>query len=213
MANQPLFVSNKDESPRIFKNPFLDLMSRVHWSAPLIMWGPVVLFCIYYSIFKLKLPLLNLVGLYAVAFLLWTLAEYTLHRFVFHFHPSSATGKRIMFLIHGVHHDYPNDSKRLVMPPMLSIIISVPFIALFYYTMNPYHYIFFAGFASGYLVYDMMHYALHHANVNWPFFKRLKEHHMLHHYQEPDLGFGVSNTLWDSIFGTTLIPKNKKNAA
>jgi sterol desaturase/sphingolipid hydroxylase (fatty acid hydroxylase superfamily) len=30
----------------------------------------------------------------------------------------------------------------------------------------------------------------------------LKHHHVLHHYRNPDRGYGVSTPLWDYIFGT-----------
>jgi sterol desaturase/sphingolipid hydroxylase (fatty acid hydroxylase superfamily) len=203
MAQDRLFVSNQDESPRIFKNPFLDLVSRVHWSLPLMVWVPVVLFCLYYSFVMQNISTPIGILYFVVAFLLWTLAEYILHRFIFHYHPTSKIGQRIHFVAHGIHHDYPNDSKRLVMPPLMSMVIAIPFIIFFYYTIPTYNWVFFAGFVAGYLVYDMMHYALHHAELP-EFMRKLKENHMRHHYQEPDLGFGVSTTFWDTIFGTRL---------
>lgn len=210
MTNQPtkLFVSNKDESVRMFKNPILDAISKVHWSVPLIFWMPINIFCVYYSISVYQLPMLPMIGLMVAAFFVWTVAEYILHRFVFHFHPKSEFGKRILFITHGVHHDYPNDSRRLVMPPALACILAIPFVAIFYYGLYPWHLAFFAGFNLGYLTYDMMHYAFHHAQFENGYFKRMKEHHMMHHYAEPDLGFGVSSIIWDIVFGTTI--KTKK---
>jgi sterol desaturase/sphingolipid hydroxylase (fatty acid hydroxylase superfamily) len=61
----------------------------------------------------------------------------------------------------------------------------------------------FAGLITGYLLYDMMHYALHHANFNSPMFRELKEHHMIHHFHDPEHGFGVSSKMWDYVFKTT----------
>ena len=52
---------------------------------------------------------------------LWTLFEYWLHRIVFHFEPEEGLGARFHWIIHGVHHDHPNDPMRLVMPPAVSI--------------------------------------------------------------------------------------------
>ncbi|MNL71905.1 hypothetical protein D3C87_1971350 [compost metagenome] len=51
----------------------------------------------------------------------------------------------------------------------------------------------------GYLIYDECHYAMHHANFKSGIFKRIKQHHMLHHYSDPEHGFGVSSSLWDEI--------------
>ena len=52
---------------------------------------------------------------------LWTLFEYWLHRIVFHFEPEDGIGARLHWIIHGVHHDHPNDPLRLVMPPAVSV--------------------------------------------------------------------------------------------
>src|SRR4051812_50205787 len=66
----------------------------------------------------------GLVGGYAF----WTLCEYWIHRVVFHFEPEKGFGARLHWIIHGVHHDHPNDPLRLVMPPS----VSVPLATLFY---------------------------------------------------------------------------------
>ena len=197
------FVSNKDESIRIFENPILDLFSRVHWSTPLIFWIPIVIYSIYNG-YAHGISIAGIIGLFAAALAFWTFAEYLLHRFIFHYHPTTELGKRISFLTHGVHHDYPNDSKRLVMPPLLGAPLAAVFYTLFYFTLgDAYMHPFFAGFISGYLVYDMMHYALHHATFDNPFWRAMKNHHMVHHYHDPENGFGVSSTMWDLVFRTT----------
>ncbi len=205
------FVSNKDESVRLFKNPILNLFSRVHWSTPLIFWVPVVIYSLYRG-FSNGVSILQTLGLFVVALAFWTLAEYLLHRFVFHYHATTEIGKRISFLTHGVHHDYPNDSKRLVMPPLLGAPIAAIFYALFYYILgNIYVSPFFAGFISGYLVYDMMHYALHHAKFKSPFLQKMKNHHMVHHYNDDENGFGVSSMMWDMVFKTMFKIKRKED--
>jgi hypothetical protein len=33
-----LYVSNKDESARLFKNGILEFFTHVHWSVPIIVW-------------------------------------------------------------------------------------------------------------------------------------------------------------------------------
>lgn len=212
MSQHKNFVSLKDETIRMFENPILDWMSRIHWVTPLIVWVPVVLYCFYqasivYQFGWIKIPVLFLIGLF-----IWTLSEYFVHRFVFHYHPSTDFGKRISFLMHGVHHDYPNDSKRLVMPPIMSIVLAIPFFVFFNMAFGGggATYSAFAGMVCGYLVYDMMHYALHHAKWQNPYFEKLKKHHMAHHYVHPEAGFGVSNMFWDMVFGTELEEARKK---
>lgn len=200
---QKTFVSGKDESVRMFKNDALDAVSRVHWWVPLVMYVPVALFFLYQAIFDYHVAWYEILGLFSLGVVVWTLAEYVLHRFIFHLKPKSKFGERIHFLFHGVHHDYPNDSKRLVMVPSISIPLALVFYGLFYLILGkalvaP----FFVGFVIGYLAYDMTHYAVHHANFKSKYFRKLKEHHMRHHFQDPEHGFGVSNRFWDVVFGT-----------
>lgn len=199
MKKKKNFVSNAVESQRMFKNDFLEKLSKVHFSIPIIIYVPVILYYgwkgwIGSSALEISISLVS--GLF-----FWTLTEYILHRFVFHFEPKSKFGKRIHFIFHGVHHDYPNDARRLVMPPSVSIPLAVVFYFLFSVILPiRFLYAFFAVFMFGYLFYDITHYALHHASLKGAFWKRLKHCHMQHHYSNPDRGYGVSSSLWDTIF-------------
>ncbi len=198
-----LYVSNKDESVRMFEKDWMEVFSKVHFSVPLILYVPTTLYFLYRGIFMYNLGVIAMIGWFIVGYLIWSITEYLLHRFVFHYEPKSKWGQRLHFIAHGVHHDYPNDSKRLVMPPSVSIPLAVLFFTMFYFILgsawvNP----FFAGFLIGYLSYDMTHYAIHHLNWKHPWFLKIKKHHMIHHYKDPDNGYGVSLELWDKIFGT-----------
>jgi sterol desaturase/sphingolipid hydroxylase (fatty acid hydroxylase superfamily) len=198
-----LFVSNKNETVRMFKNDFLEMLTRVHYTVPLIIFLPVVFWFIYKSIFQFHLTFLTIAGLFILGIAVWTLTEYLLHRFVFHLELPGRIGQRIHFIFHGVHHDYPSDSKRLVMVPTVSIPLAILFYYLFRWMLGveavaP----FFSGFISGYLFYDMTHYAVHHFNLKSKFWLELKHHHMLHHFSESDRGFGVSSKFWDLVFRT-----------
>lgn len=202
------YVSNSTESIRMFKSPFMEAMSKVHWTVPLFIYIPVVLYFSYKSLFVVGTPLWQFAIIFVGGLLLWSLVEYILHRFVFHFHPTSEFGKKIHFIFHGVHHDYPNDVKRLVMPPSVSIPLAFIFYGLFYLLL-PTEMIYpaFAAFVLGYLFYDITHYGLHHFNFKNEFWKNLKKHHMLHHYSDADKGFGVSSKLWDKIFDSDFLKK------
>lgn len=205
------YVSNKDETARMFKSDFLEAFSKVHYTVPLIIFLPVILYFLYKSIWEFELNFLSIVSLLIMGLFIWTLTEYTLHRFVFHFEAKSKIGKRIHFMFHGVHHDYPNDSKRLVMPP----IVSIPLAILFYYVFKlilgeMFVHPFFIGFLIGYLFYDLTHYAIHHFNMHSKFWLGIKNHHMKHHYQDASKGFGVSTPLWDIIVGTNFLQNKSK---
>jgi dihydroceramide fatty acyl 2-hydroxylase len=209
-----MYVSNAKESIRLFKNPTLDALSYVHWSYPLIFWVPIVGFCLYKAAqFSGNQPA-QLLLFFTGGVFFWTLSEYLLHRFVFHYEPSSDLGKRWHFLLHGIHHDYPNDQKRLVMPPLLAVILVIPFYLLFRLTLGNggVFYAASAGFLVGYLAYDMIHYAVHHAPLRHPIWKRLQKHHMVHHHHDPDRGFGVSSVIWDMAFGTRISRERRVRA-
>jgi sterol desaturase/sphingolipid hydroxylase (fatty acid hydroxylase superfamily) len=169
---------------------------------------PVIGVLTWEALFMQNMGILTFIGYTLLGLFVWTITEYVLHRYVFHFYPSSKIGKRIHFIFHGVHHDYPNDAKRLVMPPSASIPLAALFFALFYYLL-PEQIVFacFLGFITGYLIYDMTHYALHHASFKSPFWMKLKKHHMLHHYSDSTKGYGVSSDFWDKILGSNFIKK------
>jgi sterol desaturase/sphingolipid hydroxylase (fatty acid hydroxylase superfamily) len=198
------YVSNKDETARMFKSDFMEALSKVHWTVPLYIYVPVVLACLYYAKFQFSLGWGEIVLYLIAGILVWSFSEYTLHRFVFHFHATSDFGKRMTFIFHGVHHDYPNDSKRLVMPPSASIPLALLFFFLFLWLLGEVYVTpFFAGFIIGYLFYDITHYAIHHFNMKNKFWLAIKNHHMIHHYKYPNLGYGVSQPAWDYVFRTT----------
>jgi sterol desaturase/sphingolipid hydroxylase (fatty acid hydroxylase superfamily) len=207
------FVSNKDETVRMFKSDFMESLSRVHPSVPLIIFVPVILYMLYLSIFDFKIGVLSIIGLVIFGLFIWTITEYLLHRFVFHWELKGEIGARIHFIFHGVHHDYPSDSRRLVMPPSVSIPLATLFYFLFKFLIGDVSVLpFFAGFLIGYLFYDISHYAIHHFNMHSKFWLAIKNHHIKHHYQDPDKGYGVSSPIWDYVFRTHYPEKKEQNA-
>ncbi|MBX3044237.1 MAG: sterol desaturase family protein [Candidatus Kapabacteria bacterium] len=197
------FVSNSIESVRMFKSDFIEMFSKVHFSIPLIIYIPVIAYFFYYSIAEKEVSVVWSIVLFVSGAIGWSLTEYLLHRFVFHYHPKSEFGKRLHWTFHGVHHDYPQDRYRLVMPPSISIPLAFIFWYLFSFIIgNTFTPAFFSGFVAGYLTYDSLHYAVHHFAFRNRLLLSIKKHHMKHHYLEPDSGFGVSTPIWDYIFRT-----------
>lgn len=204
------YVSNKDESTRMFKSNFMEFFSKVHPAVPVIIFFPVILYLLDYSLFSIFMSVYHVISLLVLGLFIWTITEYLLHRFVFHFPPRGKITSRIHFIFHGVHHDYPRDSRRLVMPPAVSIPLALSFYICFQFILGRIYSIpFFAGFLSGYLFYDITHYAIHHFNIQNGFFLFLKKHHMLHHYMDSTKGFGVSLPIWDIIYKTDFALTNK----
>lgn len=196
------------ESIRIFKNPVLESFTHVHPIVPLVLWSPVILFLLYRgATVKLVSPV-QFAYLFIFGLLLWTITEYTLHRFVFHWNAKSRAGKYFVFLFHGLHHDDPQDPTRLVMPPVPAILIVSLLWALFSLVF-PAQFIdvIMAFFLIGYLCYDYIHYATHHFAMTSRVGRYLRKYHLQHHYSSEASKYGVSSPLWDYIFGTVEGPK------
>jgi dihydroceramide fatty acyl 2-hydroxylase len=189
-------------SPPMFESRLLDSLSRVHPAVPILIFGPGIAVLAAWSLSTKGL--LAFAGLAVGGYALWTLFEYWLHRVVFHFEPQRGLGARLHWIIHGVHHDHPNDPLRLVMPPAVSIPLgALVFAALYAIFGSRYGPGVGAGFFAGYLAYDMTHYYLHHFRPRGPLGRILRERHMRHHFQDDTRGFGISAPYWDEVFGTS----------
>ena len=198
-----LYVSNKNETVRMFESDFMEFFSRVHPVIPLALYLPVVGYLLYVSLWRRQLSFVAVAALFLLGILLWTLIEYLIHRYVFHYEPKTRWGKQLHFVIHGVHHDYPNDARRLVMPPAISIPLAFLFFGLFFLIFGSLAPAVFAGLVFGYLCYDMLHYATHHLAMKSGVWLWLKQYHLRHHFKDDHVGYGISSPLWDYVFRTT----------
>ncbi|HEX3431021.1 MAG TPA: sterol desaturase family protein [Rhizomicrobium sp.] len=187
-------------SPRLFRNPLLDKFSRVHASLPFLIYVPTAALLLWAA---RGLPVRNMIVTFAIGYLLWTLLEYFGHRFIFHIRPKSSAGAWIQFLIHGVHHQHPSDPLRLVMPPIMSLPIMAGTFALLRLAAGPVIDLsMMSGFLAGYLIYDGVHFYVHHRHPANALGRYLRRRHMHHHFREDTSWFGVSAPWWDAIFAT-----------
>jgi sterol desaturase/sphingolipid hydroxylase (fatty acid hydroxylase superfamily) len=200
--NKP-FVSNKNETVRMFESNFMEFFSHVHPATPVILYGPIIALMLYLAFVQKGLSFLMVLGFFVIGVLTWTLLEYVIHRYVFHYEPKTRVGKLLHFIMHGVHHDYPNDATRLVMPPIISVPLAVVFYVVFILTLGRFAPAALAGFGFGYVCYDTIHYATHHFAMKRGVWRWLKQYHLRHHYQDDQAGYGVSSPLWDYVFRTT----------
>jgi dihydroceramide fatty acyl 2-hydroxylase len=188
-------------SPPMFETVWLDKLSRVHPAVPVVIFAPAI--GILASFAFARVSPVTAIALLVLGYGFWTLTEYWIHRAIFHFEPEDGLGARFHWIIHGVHHDHPNDPLRLVMPPSVSVPLSTLFCLGFWAVLGtPDWYAFGAGFLAGYLLYDMTHYYLHHHKPRTHFGRWLRELHMRHHFQDDTRGFGISAPYWDRAFGT-----------
>ena len=196
-------------SAQIFGN-FLEPISLTPWWLIPLLWIPVNMAVL--SIPLRQLPVPYVAGLYVFGLGLWTLVEYCLHRFLFHIDyalPDHQFAFVLHFLLHGFHHYLPMDKMRLVLPPALMMVLCPPLYKLCHIVFPDYYVAqaVFAGAHLGYVMYDCVHYFLHHKKLP-EFMKPTKVYHLDHHYKDFELGFGVTSRFWDRIFGTLLIDEN-----
>ena len=186
----------------MFENDLFEFFSRIPWWHPLALYVPIIGWATYQS-FAVGTPLLLHLGLFIIGWLHWSLLEYWAHRKIFHWAPKSALGKRFVWILHGVHHDWPNDKLRLVFPPTLSLPLAVVHFYLYDLVLGgTMKYAAFSGLVVGYLAYDMIHYYTHHFAPKNPVLKYLRAYHMAHHFKHEPTRYGVSSPLWDYVFGT-----------
>jgi len=202
-------INNKGQA-RLFENDFLEMLTKTH---PLIIWGmylPVISYCLYLAEIRFHYSIGFILLIFFSGILFWSFFEYLAHRFIFHWITDLHWGKKFTYTLHGNHHQFPRDRQRLFMPPLPSLIFASLIFVLMYLLLGTKTLIFFPGFILGYLIYGSMHYAIHAWNPPFKWMKPLWRNHHLHHYKNENLGFGVSSTLWDHIFGTMFDLKKEK---
>jgi sterol desaturase/sphingolipid hydroxylase (fatty acid hydroxylase superfamily) len=208
MENIEVTIFPKEKSPRLFKNKFLEYLTKTH---PLVidaMYLVIGTFLItfYYKHYSTSVSEISIA--FIIGFFTWTLAEYCMHRFLYHSVKDASFSTGIHYLFHGIHHEFPNDKDRIVLPPVPSLLFAAAFFGLFYLIMGKYAFVFGPGFLIGYVAYMNVHYVVHKVampkkyNFWWRF-------HNIHHFQQHDRAFGVTSSLWDHVFGT-MPEKNRK---
>lgn len=190
-------------SIQLFRNGFVDRwLARAHPAFPALFFGPIAAAALAAS-WRLLGPAEALAA-FLGGWLFFSLFEYALHRFVFHGDfPETLEGRVAWFLTHGYHHVYPNDADRLVLPPLGSLPLAVLFLAAYLLALGQGVGLgAFAGTVAGYVVYDSVHYVLHHRQPRTALGAWLRRYHMLHHHSREESRYGVSSPLWDLVFRT-----------
>jgi dihydroceramide fatty acyl 2-hydroxylase len=185
----------------MFRQNVLERMSVAHPLFPFTLYGPLGVWLVWRG-WGHGFGGLTLAGAYVSGLVIWSLLEYVAHRGSFHHVPETPGEVAYGYLVHGVHHAYPDDSRRWVMP----LVVTVPIAALIFVAVRlalgaagePV----FGGFVHGYLVYDLLHYFIHRGRVPTRLGRYLRQYHLAHHFKTPDRHFGVSSPLWDVVFRT-----------
>src|SRR5207247_5575789 len=94
-SRPPLYVSNKDETVRMFQSDFMEFFSRVHPVTPLILYLPVVGYMLYVSLWQRQLPIMAVVALFLLGVLLWSLTESLILRYIFPYVSKTIVAQRL----------------------------------------------------------------------------------------------------------------------
>jgi sterol desaturase/sphingolipid hydroxylase (fatty acid hydroxylase superfamily) len=200
MAN--IINAPRPQRVRIFKSDFLESLTFVRWQTIFKFWPPVIIFLIYKGNVQHHLSISMNIGLVFAGILFWTLAEYLIHRYPFHWISETKWARDLVYSMHGNHHDDPHDPLRGVMPIAPAILYVTILYGLFSLVIPAqFLNVFFGGFLIGYLAYDGIHYFTHHGKPKSKIGKFLRKSHLTHHVH-PDKMFGISSPLWDIIFRT-----------
>lgn len=194
--------AEKTVSGKVFENGTLEALTKSSPALIIGMYIPVILGLLFYDAYYNGRPVVQVLGIFAAGIAFWTLAEYFLHRYVFHWERDHPFVKKFHYYAHGFHHTYPRDQDHLFMPPVASIVLAAFFYGLFWLISHTYVVSFFPGFILGYLGYASMHYAIHTVPNPPKFLRPIWRHHQLHHSKNTDSAYGVSTPFWDHVFRT-----------
>jgi dihydroceramide fatty acyl 2-hydroxylase len=187
--------------PRLFGPDWMEACSKTPWWLIPLIWVPLSMACMVVSGQNFGLSLVSIAWRTIMGVALWHMIEYTLHRFAFHLVPTSRVGVTFHFLLHGIHHKYPNDPLRLVMPLIPAIILTGFLVSVFKMVL-PWSEMFpiASGVILGYVQYDCTHYFIHHGVFKGhPWFEALRESHMDHHYRNHTKGYGITTSFFDFV--------------
>ena len=186
--------------PPILLGGFLERFTSTSPSALLLAWLPAIA-----VLASAGAATAACAAAFALGVVLWSLLEYATHRALFHMRPSTNLGVAVHFLIHGVHHRHPMDPGRLIFPPTLGLAVAALLYALMRCAQLPHALACLAtsGAASGYVVYDLSHYAIHHSAFSNALFQRLQSAHKAHHIaHNHTYGVSLLGAPWDYVFGS-----------
>jgi cyclopropane-fatty-acyl-phospholipid synthase len=130
----------------------------------------------------------------------WTLVEYVLHRFVLH-------GMQPFRAWHAEHHRRPRaliGTPTILSTALIAALVFLPVLVLSDLWLAS---ALTFGLLTGYMVYAIVHHAIHHWRAETAWLRQIKRHHALHHSPVAAASrFGVTSALWDVVFRTNGTP-------
>jgi sterol desaturase/sphingolipid hydroxylase (fatty acid hydroxylase superfamily) len=199
MSNCPSHM----QQARLFQSERLERFTRISLAGFLTTWLLALPLAVAVG-WNTSTPPVEALGLVAAGFVFWLPVEYVLHRYLFHWKPSNPALRRFVFIMHGNHHDTPNDPLRNLMPPIVTVPVGVVLWTIAVFLLDPWGIWTFLGFGIGYVIYDLSHYACHQMPMNGRLGQMLKRHHMRHHHIDEAANYAITVPVLDWLFGTRI---------
>lgn len=191
-----------DGQIRLFRNERLESLTRISLPGFLVVWAIALPLIAWTALGTADLA--GAIALVALGIGVWSLFEYAMHRFLFHWESRNAFVRGCVFVMHGNHHDLPNDATRNLMPPIASFPIAGVVWAVCHLVAGAGANWTFFGFMLGYFAYDLVHYACHQWPMRGRFAQMMKRHHMRHHHVAVGGNYAITALFWDRVLGTRI---------
>ena len=147
----------------------------------------------------------DLLWLFPLGVLAWTLLEYVLHRFAFHIQVPLRNDllRHIINAQHVEHHASPRNPDKILVRPMYGLVLSSILYGVLYLSIRNSFSVagLMAGIWAGFLYYEAVHYRVHFSVSASVFIARQRRAHFYHHFTDNTKCFGVTSPLWDYVFG------------
>jgi len=126
--------------------------------------------------------------------LAWTLIEYAVHG------PLSHGWKTFVSPLHWRHHRQP---RNVFTSPLAAIPVAASLFAASAAIVGPaYAGVFVGSIVAGFIHYEYAHWRIHFRTPRSERERRLRSHHLAHHFTNPRAYWGVTTRIWDRAFGT-----------
>jgi sterol desaturase/sphingolipid hydroxylase (fatty acid hydroxylase superfamily) len=194
---------SRNTQAKMFDSAFFEATSKVHPVTPFLLYVPLVLGLLGWSLATGRTSVGYAAAAFPAGWLTWSLMEYGIHRFAFHWEGNSPFTRKLHDVVHGYHHKYPDDATRLVMPLGASIPLALVIAGALWLLGNPAATLpYFCGIVAGYLFYDFTHWSTHYRTPLTKWGRAIRAHHMAHHFADPNANFGISHRWVDALVGT-----------
>lgn len=188
---------------KLYRSPALEVIFTIAppW-LPYLVMGPLAIAALAGASRSLGAGGLALDVL--AGWLVWSLVEYLMHRFLFHARAESEAARVVLLLVHGHHHLWPDDPRRVAATPIQFGSLALLLHGLATLALPSAHArTVWAGAILGYLAYEAAHWYAHHGRATGGPLGALRRYHMRHHHEDPRSRWGIGSPLWDFVFRTT----------